>query len=194
MTRLKFTTTLLLACSLSAAGGFWFGFREALSLGVMADSLPRGMIAVQQLSAIRAGQTQNLATALEFNVDDGLVWGYDLFGHPLLPLFGPLWGFEVHPEYEKYAVRLADYRKGNPSPMNKEFLQHLPKATAEDSEAHDQVAESARLHAFKLRTMVERYASNSANAATRAVNARANMPVGFSAVTPNSDVKPRVIS
>jgi hypothetical protein len=98
MMRWKLAITIFLACSVSAAGGFWFGFREALPLGVMADRLPRGSIAIQQLTMLRSGETQNLATGLEFEINEGLVWGYDLFSSPLRPLFSPLWGFDVFPE------------------------------------------------------------------------------------------------
>jgi hypothetical protein len=83
MKRAWLVAGIFVACCFSAAGGFWFGFREALPLGLYADWLPRGVIATHLLSALRAGNTQNLATMLEFDVDNGLVWGYDLFNHPL---------------------------------------------------------------------------------------------------------------
>jgi hypothetical protein len=159
MTRWKLTITIFLACLLSAAGGFWFGFREALPLGVMADSLPRGSIAIQQLAALRSGKTKNLATALEFDVDAGLVWGYDLFNNPLRPLFSSLWGFDVYPGYEKYAVRLANYRREHPSPHTTDFLQYVPKESKEDKANYAKLAEGARLYEFKLNAMVKRYAS-----------------------------------
>ena len=159
MTRWKLATTILLTCLLSAAGGFWFGFREGLPLGLMADNLPRGAIAMQQLAALRSGKTQNLATELEFNVDDGLVWGYDVFNHPLRPLFGPVWGFNVYPDYEKYAVRLADYRKEHPSPMKKDFLNNVPQDSEQDKATYAGLAEGARLYESKLNAMVQRYGS-----------------------------------
>lgn len=159
MTCWKLVVGILLACLLSAAGGFWFGFREALPLGLMADNLPRGVIAMQQLAALRSGKTQNLATELEFSVDDGLVWGYDVFNYPLRPLFGPVWGFNVYPEYEKYAVRLADYRKEHPSPMKNEFLGNLPRDSEQDRANYAELSEGARLYEIKLHAMVQRYAS-----------------------------------
>jgi len=151
---------VIAACWLSAAGGYWFGFREALPLGLIADRLPHGVIATQQLAALRVGKTQNLATALEFYVDDGLVWGYDLFNHPLRSLFGPLWDFNVYPEYEKYATRLADYRKQHPSPMQQGVFEHKPLDNPDEEEQFRAMLEyGAQLHQFKLQTMVERYAS-----------------------------------
>jgi hypothetical protein len=102
-------------CSLSAAVGFWFGFREAWLLGIAADLLPRGSIATQQLNALRAGKTNNVVVGLEYYVDNGLIRGHELFEHPMRSFWAPLWGLEVYPEYEKYATRLADYRKEHPS-------------------------------------------------------------------------------
>ena len=153
----KIAVGITLACLVSAAAGFWLGFREALPLGLMADNLPRGVIAMRQLEALRSGKTQNLATGLEFTVDDGLVWGYEVFNHPLRPLFGPIWSFNVYPEYEKYAVRLADYRKAHPSPMTRDFLLNIPR----ESDRYREMAEGARLYETKLNAMVERYASKS---------------------------------
>ena len=155
----KLTIAILLACLISAAGGFWFGFREALPLGVMADRLPRGTMAIQQLAALRSGKTQNLDTALEFDIDEGLVWGYDLFNSPLRPLFGPLWGFDVYPGYEEYAVRLANYRREHPSPHTTGFLKYVPRESKADKANYAELAEGARLYEFKLNTMVKRYAS-----------------------------------
>ena len=159
MRRSNLTMAIFLACLLSAAGGFWVGFREALPLGVMADRLPRGSMAIQQIEALHAGKTQNLDTALEFDVDEGLVWGYDLFNSPLRPLFSPLWGFDVYPSYEQYAVRLANYRKEHPSPHTTEFLQYIPKESAEEKANYAELAEGARLYEFKLNAMVTRYAT-----------------------------------
>ena len=160
MKRAWLAVGVVVACCISAAGGFWFGFREALPLALIADWLPRGVLATEQLSALRAGNTQNLATALEFNVDDGLVWGYDLFNHPLRPLFGPVWGFNVYPEYEKFATRLADYRRQHPSPMSLDELKLKPFDNPEEEEQFRAMLEyGAKLHDFKLHAMIERYAS-----------------------------------
>jgi hypothetical protein len=145
---------------ISAAVGFWFGFREALPLGVKIDRLPQGAIAMQQLNALRAGNTQNLATALEFNIDEGLVWGYDVFDHPLRGLLGPLWGLNVIPDNEKYATRLADYRKQHPSPMPTEQWDRKPLDNPEDEAQFRALMQyGAQLHHFKLQAMIERYAT-----------------------------------
>jgi hypothetical protein len=83
MNRLRTVATFTAVCIISGAVGYWFGFREALPLGVAADFLPRGSIAIYQLDGIRSGKTQNTITGLEFDVDQGLIWGDKLFSHPL---------------------------------------------------------------------------------------------------------------
>ena len=105
------------SCGLSAIAGYWFGFRDAWPLGVEADRLPRGVVAVQHLRALQAGKTDNIAVSLEFDVDNGLVWGYEILEHPMRPLWGPLWDLDVGPQLEQYARRIADYRKDHPSLM-----------------------------------------------------------------------------
>jgi hypothetical protein len=125
----------------------------------MAENLPRGVIATQHLRALRSGDTENLVTALEYDVDGGLVWGYDLFNHPLRTLFLPLWGFDVYPKYEKYAVRLADHRKEHPSPIKSDVFGKLRREFEQDKANYGELTEGARLYELKLNAMVGRYAS-----------------------------------
>src|SRR5262249_18506569 len=106
-----------LSCLVSGAAGYWFGFREALYFGVAAEFIPRGVLATQHLVVMRGGHTDTVEHMLEYDVDMGLIFGHDLFEHPLRRAVGPVWGFDFYPKYEKYAVRLADYRKQHPSLM-----------------------------------------------------------------------------
>ncbi len=159
MTLWKLILLIAALCLGSAGAGFWFGFREALPLGVMAETLPRAVLATQHLRQLRSGHTETIVTALEYDVDSGLVWGYDLFDHPLRGLFMPLWGFDVYPKYEKYAVRLADYRRDHPSPTKSEEFKALRRQFEQDREKYGELTEGARLYEFKLNAMVERYAS-----------------------------------
>jgi hypothetical protein len=159
MKRWHIATLLIAASTVSAAIGFWFGFREALPLGVAADFMPRGIIAAQQLTALRAGNTQNLATSLEFDVDNGLIWGYDVLNHPLRHLWKPLWGWDVYPEFEQYAVRLANYRTEHPSLMKPDAFENVPADRPDLTEAYKDLALGARESTAKLNLMIERYAT-----------------------------------
>jgi hypothetical protein len=159
MTRWKFILVVFFACLVSATAGFWFGFREALPLGLMADNLPRGVLATQYLKILRSGDSETIATALEYDIDRGLVWGYDVFDHPLRGLFRPLWDFDVYPKYEKYAVRLADYRKDHPSPTKSDQFRARRREFEQDEEKYGDLIEGARSYELKLNAMVERYAS-----------------------------------
>ncbi len=139
--------------------GYWFGFKEALPFGIAADSLPRGSIAVVQLEALRAGKTQNLVTALEFDVDNGLILGYELFDHPLRHAVDPVWGFNFYPEYEKYAARLANYRKTHPSLMTPDMFDQIPPGKEQYREEYRVLAVRTRENIDKVNVMVKRYAS-----------------------------------
>jgi hypothetical protein len=149
----------VIACGLSAAIGFWFGFREAFPLGVAADFLPRGSIAVAHLRELRAGKTGNLATALEFDVDNGLIWGNHVFSHPLRNYLNPLWGYDIYPEYEKYATRLADYRKEHPSALKGDMFDAVPPEKEQYREVYRELADGTRKSVGTINSMVERYAT-----------------------------------
>jgi hypothetical protein len=159
MTRWTKALGFVAACLSSGAVGYWFGFREALPIGVAADFLPRGVIATGHLKGIRAGKTENVITMLEFDVDNGLIWGHDLFQHPLRHLMGPLWGFHFYPEYEKYAVRLANYRKDHPSLMKADAFDTVPPDGEQYREHYRELAQGARESVAKINSMVERYAT-----------------------------------
>jgi hypothetical protein len=158
---MRFRTAILYvaACVVSAAIGFWFGFREAMPLGVAADFMPRGSIAVRHLEALRAGNTQNLAISLESDVDNGLIWGYDVVNHPLRRLWKPLWGLDVYPEYEQYAVRLANYRRQHPSPFKPDAFDKPPADRPELAEWYKELALGTRENVTRVNAMIERYAT-----------------------------------
>ena len=149
----------VLGCSVSVAGGYWFGFREAWHLGVAADFLPRGSIATYQLKLLSAGKPDNVITGLEFDVDNGLIWGHELFHHPLRNYLDPVWGLNVYPEYEQYATRLADYRKNHPSLMKPGTFDKAPEDKQEYREFYKDLAQGARESTAKIKVMTERYAT-----------------------------------
>src|SRR6266496_6285611 len=92
---------VLVLCGISAAIGFYFGFREALPLGLVADFAPRGVIATQYIGALRAGKTEFVIDALESDVDLGLLWSNELLEHPVRGLLEPVWGFSHVPDIER---------------------------------------------------------------------------------------------
>ena len=159
MKRWYIALAFVVSCVVSGAAGYWFGFREALPLGVAADFLPRGVIATGHLKALRAGKPETMITMLEYDVDNGLIWGHELFQHPLRRLMRPLWGFEFYPEYEQYAVRLANYRKEHPSLMKPDAFDNVPPEKEQYREFYRELAEGARENVAKIDSMVERYAT-----------------------------------
>ena len=159
MKRWRIVLAFLISCAGSGAAGYWFGFREALPLGVAADFLPRGVIATGHLKALGTGKHENMITMLEYDVDNGLIWGHDLFQHPLRRLVRPLWGFEFYPEYEQYAVRLANYRKEHPSLMKPDAFDNVPPEKEQYREFYRELAVGTRENIAKINSMVERYAT-----------------------------------
>jgi hypothetical protein len=150
---------LVVASAISALVGYSFGFRQAWSLGVAADALPRGVIASQQLKALKAGKLDFVSVGLESDVDNGLIWGYEVLHHPMRDLLGPLSGASVYPEYEKYATRLADYRKLYPSQLKQDTFDTVPPGKEEYTAYYRELARGAREGVERINWMVERYAS-----------------------------------
>jgi hypothetical protein len=159
MPRWRVAVLLLAGCTLSAAAGFWIGFREAWSLGAAVDLLPRGARSVAHLEYLQAGKMRPVVLGLEFDVDNGLVWGYDLVNHPLRELWGPVWGFDGYPSYERYLTRLANYRKDHPSSMRSDMFDAPPAVRTDLQDAYREFSRGAREVAAVRDRMVQRYAT-----------------------------------
>ena len=150
----------MVACVLAAAAGFWAGFREAWWLSADASALPRASASLTHLRSITAGKPAVAAQALEADVDNGLVRGYDLFEHPLRDWLNPLWGIPPLETYEKSAARLAAYRSEHASPLvtQQTNARYLRGATDEDKAFSELLEEGRRYAQFKIDAMVKRYA------------------------------------
>ena len=110
-------SAVVIAIAIGAAGGFWLGVREAWELALMADAARIGSNAVPRLVAIEVGKTDALKTALELDVDNGLIWSHYFGESPLHAYLGPVWGISGAPENRKEMARLADYRRTHPWPL-----------------------------------------------------------------------------
>ena len=149
MKRLLISFAAAASCIAFAAGGYWLGFREAWTLSSAAESLPRAAVAAHQLQLLRTGRPGPVVAGMEFEVDKGLSWADEVFSHPLRELLGPLWGLDVYPGYERYAVQLANYRKQYPSLLKPEAFDKNPG-----------LAQGARDTKARIDRMVERYAKH----------------------------------
>lgn len=136
---------------------FWLGFREGVRVGVMVDSVPRGGISLFQLNKINQGVSQNMVTALETDIDLGLLWAHQIEQHPLNPLFEPLWELQVS---KAALTRLATYRAAHPSPLRVEALQteEVPD-TPEGKAFRKDLLESAQKNEQIISAMVKKYAT-----------------------------------
>jgi len=157
MKRWQVALLLVVACTASAAAGFWAGFREAWSLGSAADLLARAARSVTHLEDLQAGKTRPVVLGLEFDVDAGLLWAFDLSEHPLRKLWKPLWDLDL--DYEAYARRLADYRRDHPSSLRAEMFSNAPESRPDSQEAVRDFSRAAREVAARRDAMVRRYAT-----------------------------------
>lgn len=151
--------SVLLACAASAGAGYWTGFREAWTLGLVADSLPRGVLATGQLESMKTGKPELVKVLLESEIDAGLVRAEWIFDHPLRRILNPLSGTNVYPEYEQYAIRLANYRKRNPSPLDVRQQDPTREDTSEKQEAARQVQREIDDAVAARNRNIERYAT-----------------------------------
>lgn len=158
MKRWQVALLLVLACSVAAAAGYWAGFREAWTLSAAVETLPRGARSVTHLEAVQAGKMRPVLLGLEFDVDNGLLWGYEVMSHPLRELWRPVWGLDIYPGYERYLTRLADYRKAHPSATRGDMFDSAPDSRPDLQEAVRDFARSAREVAARRDLIVQRYA------------------------------------
>jgi len=148
---------VVVACGASAAVGYWFGFRDAWPLGIAAELLPRGSMAVYLLKGLGAGKQGGVIVSLEADVDSGLIWGHEILGHPMCRAWGPIWDLNVCPEYEQYVREAADYRKLHPSPFKPDAFDVVPKGQEEDREVYRDLAKGTRANKAKIDAMIEHY-------------------------------------
>ena len=157
MKRWQVALLLVVAGTACGALGFWAGFREAWSLGSGADLLSRAARSVTHLEDLQAGKTRPVVLGLEFDVDAGLLWAYDLSEYPLRKLWKPVWDLDV--DYEAYARRLADYRRDHPSSLRAEMFSNAPEPRPDSQEAVRDFSRAAREVAARRDAMVRRYAT-----------------------------------
>lgn len=145
---------------LSSAFGYYFGFREGASAGLLVEWVPRAYISLHNLEAIRSGNNEKAFGFLESDIDNGLMWTYQLDKNPLKPLMEPLWGLPIS-EREKFLTRIADYRKTHQSPMSANALSAKPVSPSQSAESRQWLLDGATETDEIIASMVAKYASSS---------------------------------
>ena len=153
---LIFGTLVLLLASAAAAGGYWLGFRYGAHVALMADAVPRGVVAIGNLRLLEKGQPESVRFYLESEVDSGLMWWPDL---ERVPLLNVLSGSDVIPGYEDYVRRLATYRKAHPSPLddpslNQQMIAHIRD---QDPSMARELEEGARIRRQAIQEVLRKY-------------------------------------
>jgi hypothetical protein len=145
---------------LSAAAGYWFGFRQAWDLSLMAEAAPRGLVALGNIQSIDAGETDTVKFSLEGEIDAGLLWWHELTSFDFASVLNHLSGSEIYPASERYIRRLAEYRKAHPSPywnpeLNAQVDTNLAKV---DPQLAAELAESDRAGRAAIEAVIAEYA------------------------------------
>ncbi len=110
-------TSCLVVAFLSAGVGFWFGFRQAWTLGSTVNSVSHGVAGLQLMRSINEGRAHEATYYFESQVDAGLIGWHDVQNSTLYPFLNQLAGIDVTPGTETYVRQLAVYRKNVPSPL-----------------------------------------------------------------------------
>jgi len=160
---MKLRLFILIACLClgSAVLGFWFGFRDGAQMGIMFDSIPRGSIALFDLSHANQGQvTRNMVIGFEGDVDLALLNAYRLERDPLYPLLEPVWAFPLSNAHDAL-VRVANYRKVHPSPLSSTALAKEPVPDTAQARAYRRdLLEGTKETDRIVELMVKKYAQS----------------------------------
>ena len=152
------TVTLLLAL-VAGVGGYWLGFLYGSRWGLMADGLPRGVVAVGNLHLLERGHPDSVRFYLETEVDSGLMDWDQLERFPLRSAFNTLYGDNVIPGYEGYVRKLAAYRKEHPSPLDdpsltQQTIQHIRE---QDPAMAQEMQEGDSLRRQRIQELLKKY-------------------------------------
>ena len=100
-----------------------------------------------------------MVTALEFDVDNGLILGHEALNHPLRNLWDPIWGIQISPNLEDYATRLANFRKEHPSLMRPDAFDEVPEDRPDLRDIYADLAKGTRENIATRDFMIQRYAT-----------------------------------
>lgn len=150
------TSVLVVAC----AAGYWLGIPEGLSLDNLYVTPWRGALATRALSDMKEGKRRGASPVLEFQVNRGLLALSQLDESPFDQFLATVPGLDIHYIPKDELVRLANYRKANPSPyQSEEWFIHDSDETPEHRAWVDETLEQHRKAVRDIQRVVERYAS-----------------------------------
>jgi hypothetical protein len=97
-----------------------------------------------------------LSTALELDVDNGLIWSHHYLGSALHPYLARVWGLSGYPENRQEMARLAGYRRAHPSPSVVDGGEGTRRTVQHDS--GDAIADELLERRRIIDSMVQRFA------------------------------------
>jgi hypothetical protein len=160
MKRLRIVAILAFSAVLCLVAGFWFGVREGAKYDQLTEEPALGVLATYALVGLNKEEPKVARFLLDRQVDSGLVSAHDFLNSPIRSIIGPALGTGTNVGHiEDFAIRLAKYRKANPSAFPDEYLSHFPEETTAQRALIDDVTERRREAVRIIDSMVEQYAS-----------------------------------
>lgn len=159
---MKRTFIISVAMALLIGGAFLAGLKVGFDKGMIhsfyVDAPARGVLATQQLNALRSGKTDFVITFLEFNVDQSILWHNDFLNSNWAWLLGPDTEVAIS-KNDEYMRRIAQYRKRHPSPSEPTMFDTVPTDKERYREEYKELAQSARENRQIIDAIVARYAN-----------------------------------
>jgi len=151
------SATMALLVGVTFLAGLKIGFDKGMMHSFYVDAPARGVLAIQQLNALRSGKTDFVVTSLEFNVDQSILWHNDLLNSNWAWLLGPDTEAATS-KSDEYMRRIAQYRQRHPSPGEPTMFDTVPKGKEQYKDEYKELAKSARENRQIIDAIVARYA------------------------------------
>ena len=154
------TAKVLGLVSIGFVFGTVFGLREGMFASYVIDATPKGIISMNNLTAL---EKQNLAPTkmfLNMDIDQGLYLYSIAQDQWWLPLYktGVMGG--SYSDSTGYVARLAKYRKVNPAPNeDPNIFDQVPKGKEEYADQYAEMAVAHKDRLARIKATIEEYSS-----------------------------------
>ena len=152
----------------ASATCLWLGFRQGREFTGAFTHAMTAPASLVYLQAIQDGKIDDYTILMESDIDRTLLVNHHLEENSVFRLLGPFWGADLEAGRRDSLTRLANYRKGHPSPLRPEALEAL-MAQVPKSERQNLPEITPSLRQSMLETqkiidgMVNRYAGKTSN-------------------------------
>ena len=121
------------------------------------DAPERGVVATQQLNALRVGKTDFVITGLEFDIDQRILWHNDFLDSHWVWLLGSDTEAVIS-KNDEYMKRISEYRLRHPSLTEPTTFDAVPPDKEQYREEYRELAHGVRENRKIIDAIVTRYA------------------------------------